>query len=317
MISDNKSPSINQLKYFVAVAKQLSFRRAAQSLGVSQPTLTIQVQSLEKNLKLSLFERNRSGTLLTPQGHALLVHAEAILRATQRFNDSARELIDGTTTTYRLGIPPTLGPYLLPFVLPELHRRFSQLKFYVREGSTQQLEEGLLSGDYDLIISPSTRESSQLIVSELFTEPLKLVMPSDHALAGQEFVNPSDIQGEKVLTLEDSHHFHHQVQTICAQIGAHLHRDYEGTSLDTLRQMVVMGVGVSFLPGLYIHSELHRPDELHVCELLDTPITRLHHLIWRNTAPGRVFFRELGQLFRDIIEEKLANAVTVSKESIR
>ncbi|MEP4889105.1 MAG: hydrogen peroxide-inducible genes activator [Aliiglaciecola sp.] len=317
MTSDNKFPSINQLKYFVAVAKSLSFRRAAQALGISQPTLTTQVQSLEKNMNLSLFERNRSGTLLTPQGNTLLPLAEEVLRAGQRFNDTARELIDGTSTTYRLGVPPTLGPYLLPFVLPELHRRFSQLKFYVREEFPQQLEEGLLNGQYDLIISPSNHESSQFIVSELFTEPLKLVMPKDHALAGQEFVKPSDVQGEKVLTLEGHHHFHHQVQTICTQIGAQMYRDYEGTSLDTLRQMVVMGVGISFLPGLYVHSELHRPNELHVCELQNIPITRVQHLIWRNTAPGRVFFRELAQFFREIVAEKLASAVHVKNSPTR
>lgn len=312
MLSNEKQPTLSQVKYFVAVARQLSFRRAAQSLGVSQPTLTAQIQALEKNMSVSLFERNRHGTLLTPQGKALLGHADKILQATRRFNDTARELVDGATTTYRLGVPPTLGPYLLPHILPELHKRFNKLKFYVREGAPQQLEDGLLNGDFDLIISPASHESSQLVVAELFTEPLKLVMPSDHTLAGHAYIQPSQIKGEKVLTLEDTHHFHYQIQRICRQIDAHVHRDYEGTSLDTLRQMVVMGVGVSFLPGLYVHSELHRPDELHVCELLDMPITRLHHLIWRNTAPSRVFFKELSQFIRTIVAHKLADVVTVS-----
>jgi LysR family hydrogen peroxide-inducible transcriptional activator len=293
----------------------LSFRRAAQSLGVSQPTLTSQIQALENVINISLFERSRSGTLLSPQGRALLSLAEDVLQTNQRFEDTARDLSDGTTTTYRLGIPPTLGPYLLPWILPDLHKRFSQLKFYVREGSLQQLEEGLFNGDYDLIISPEAHKSSQLIVSELFIEPLKFVVPSEHPLAGKKFVDPKDIRGETVLTLEDTHHFHHQVQTICDQIGARLHRDYEGTSLDTLRQMVVMGVGVAFLPGLYIHSELHRPDELHVSELLNLPIVRHQHLVWRNTAPSRVFFRELSQLIRELVAEKLGSAVTVSGNS--
>lgn len=313
---NQKLPSITQLKYFVSVAKELSFRRAAQQLGISQPTLSSQINTLEKNLAVSLFERSRSGTLLSPQGRTLLAYADAVLQASQRFEDIARDLADGSTTTYKLGVPPTLGPYLLPFVLPELHKQYNKLKFYVREDSPQRLEEGLFNGDYDIIISPASRESSQLIASELFIEPLKFVVPSEHHLAGKAFVVPEDIRGENVLTLQDTHHFHHQVQFICQQIGANLALDYEGTSLDTLRQMVVMGMGVSFLPGLYVHSELHRPDELHVCELKDTPIVRSHHLIWRNTAPGRIFFRELASRLREIIADKLSHAVIMKGDAL-
>ena len=101
------------------------------------------------------------------------------------------------------------------------------------------------------------------------------------------------------------------MQRICEDIGADLQRDYEGTSLDTLRQMVVMGMGVAFLPGLYIHSELHKPEALHVCEIADMPIERQHSLAWRNTSPSRKTFREMSIIIRRIIEERLADAVTM------
>jgi len=311
MLLNGKTPSINQIRYFVAVAKYLSFRQAAASLGISQPTLTSQINTLETSLDLVLFERSRTGTLLSPHGKALFEAAEEVLQANHRFNEIARDLAEGEVVTFRLGIPPTLGPYLLPHILPELHQRKPGLRFYVREAAPQVLQHGLLHGEYDLIISPLSSEYSQLITEPLFNEPLKFVVPSDHHLAGNAFVRPEQIAGEKVLTLEDRHHFHHQVQHICDEIGANLQRDYEGTSLDTLRQMVVMGMGVAFLPGLYIHSELHHPEALHVCEIEGMPMERLHSLAWRNTAPGRKTFREITSVIRDIIGNRLSTAVDV------
>lgn len=307
----DKLPPVNQLRYFATVAHYLSYRRAALQLGISQPTLTSQINTLESQLGFSLFERSRSGTLLSAQGRALLPVVENILRDYQTLQETARDIAEGQKTTYRLGIPPTLGPYLLPYVLPDIHYRYSELKFYVREGSPGQLEQGLLNGEYDLILLPTFNATSQLIIEPLFTEPLKFVMPSDHELAGIPFIDPESLRGEQVLTLEDTHHFHYQVQEICQSLGANVQRDFEGTSLDTLRQMVVMGMGVSFLPGLYVHSELHRPEALHVCELADMPISRQHGLAWRNTSPGRVFFRELVSEIKAIINKNLSGIVRV------
>lgn len=310
---NGKAPSINQIKYFVAVAKYLNFRQAAGILGISQPTLTSQISALETTLGISLFERSRSGTLLSPQGKILLPAAEEVLQSSQRFNEIARDLSEGNIVTYRLGIPPTLGPYLLPFVLPDLHKLKPGLRFYVREAAPNALQHGLLHGEYDLILTPLAGENSQLVTQPLFYEPLKFVVPSDHRLAGKAYVHPEELAGEKVLTLEDRHHFHHQVQLICENIGADLQRDYEGTSLDTLRQMVVMGMGVAFLPGLYIHSELHKPEALHVCEIANMPIERQHALAWRNTAPGRTTFREISSLIKDIIQTRLSDAVSIAR----
>ena len=158
-----KAPSFNQIRYFVAVAKYLNFRQAAGALGISQPTLTSQINALEDTLNLTLFERSRTGTLLSPQGKALLASAEEVLQSTQRFTEMARDLSKGEIITYRLGIPPTLGPYLLPFVLPDLHKLKPGLRFYVREASPDDLQHGLLRGEYDLILSPLSTENSQLI----------------------------------------------------------------------------------------------------------------------------------------------------------
>ncbi|MEW9797511.1 hydrogen peroxide-inducible genes activator [Alteromonas sp. CYL-A6] len=312
MQNNGKYPSINQLRYFVTVSRMLNFRRAAQALGISQPTLTSQISALESNLGLILFERSRSGTLLSAQGKALLEYAENVLKSVMQFSEMAQALSEGEKTTYRLGIPPTLGPYLLPHILPDIHRARPGLKFYVREAAPKQLQEGLLSGEFDLILSPMSNKDSQIQVQPLFLEPLKFVVPADHPLAGEAFISPDAIRGHKVLTLEERHHFHSQVQDVCSRLGAVIDSDYEGTSLDTLRQMVVMGMGMAFLPGLYVHSELHDPDALHVAEILDMPIVRQHMLAWRNTSPARAVFRELSTLIRSVIQHRLANAVSVT-----
>lgn len=305
------SPTIKQLQYFVAIADRASYRRAAEELGVSQPALTTQISALESNLAVTLFERSRSGTLLTPEGGELLQKARKVLLSMQELRQTADVIAQGHQTTYKLGVPPTLGPYLLPNVLPGLHSRYHAMKLYVREAPPRLLQRQLSEGIYDLAIMPMPIDSIDLTVEPLFVEPLKFVIPADHPLAGKKQVRPADLQGEKVLTLEDQHHFHHQVDEICRKLGATLQRDYEGTSLDTLRQMVVMGLGVAFLPGLYVHSEMHNPEALHVSELKSMPIRRQHGLVWRASAPGRFFYRELAALLREIIQERLGDVVTV------
>ncbi|MCW8127980.1 hydrogen peroxide-inducible genes activator [Microbulbifer halophilus] len=312
MVSTQSTPTLKQLQYFAAIANRASYRRAAEELGVSQPALTTQIAALESALGVSLFERSRAGTLLTPEGRDLLDPARQILLAMREFRASADVIAQGHGATYKLGVPPTVGPYLLPNVLPELHARYSDLKLYVREAPPRLLQRELAEGAYDLAILPLPVAADGLAVEPLFTEPLKFVVPSDHRLAGKAEVTPSQLRGEKVLTLEEQHHFHHEVQEICQQLGAQLQRDYEGTSLDTLRQMVVMGLGVAFLPGLYVHSEMHKPEALHVSELKANPIFRQHGLVWRASAPGRRLFRDLAAYLRETIRQRLGDVVAVS-----
>lgn len=307
----DRSLSLRQLSYFHALANTLNFRQAAQELGISQPTLTEQVKALEEHLHVPLLERSRSGTKLSPQGRDLLQNVKLVLDSVTDLQKAAQLYRSDSAVTYRLGIPPTVGPYLLPHVLPTLHQQYNELKFYVREAAPKTLEQSLYSGEFDLILTPSPKEDAELSVEPLFTEPLKLVLPIDHPLAGQSAIEPQQLHGQNVLTLEEHHHFHHQVQTVCHKLGARLLRDYEGTSLDTLRQMVVMGMGIAFLPGLYINSELHKPEALQVCELRGTPITRQHALVWRKAAPGRVFFRTLAQQLRETINHRLGKVVDV------
>jgi LysR family hydrogen peroxide-inducible transcriptional activator len=302
-------PTIRQVQYFVAVADGLSFRRAADKLGVSQPTLSHQILALEESFGIQLFERSRAGTTLTVGARELLPGSRRLLEELRGLCDRAESLSHGPAGTYRLGVTPTLGPYLLPHILPPIHQRYAALKLYVREDAPRNLEAGLVAGDYDLILTPLPVDQANLNVVPLFREPVQLVLSSEHRLAKKKRIGRKELAGESVLTLEEHHHFHRQIQQLCDRLGAHVLRDYEGTSLDTLRQMVVMGMGIAFLPALYIRSEIHDQHELRIVNVYGEEIHRTHALVWRNTSPARQLFREIASEIRDLVKRDLAGVV--------
>src|SRR5690606_32872549 len=178
------------------------------------------------------------------------------------------------------------------------------------EGLPRALREGLVSGQHDPITTPLAAGLENVTVEPLFREPLKLVVPVEHRLARRARVSRPDPVGEERLTPEDHDHPHMQIQRLCDHLGAVVNRDYEGTSLDTLRQMVVMGMGIAFLPGLYIRSEIRPGDGLKVVTLSDEAVMREHALIWRNTSPARQLFRDLAQKMRSVIRAKFRKDVT-------
>lgn len=312
------SPTARQVQYFIAVAEAEGFRGAAARLGVSQPTLTNQILALEQMLGLELFERSRAGTHLTPAGRDLLPAARRVLEACQGLVDLAATLSSGPTGTYRLGVTPTLGPYLLPLVLPQLHRRYTALKFYVRERTPLELEPGLVNGDFDLILGPLPIDGERLEVVPLFREPLLLVFPSDHRLAARSRVHKRDLQGEAVLAMEEHHHnIHRQVNRVCEEIGARVLRNYEGSSLDALRQMSIMGMGITFLPALYVRSEIGRTHGLRTTKLAGDDLERTHALAWRRGSPAQSLFVELAEEIREFAASQLAEHVHVFPRTTR
>jgi len=300
-MTSGESPTLRQLEYFIAVAECESFRRAAERVAVSQPALTAQVAALERALSCSLFERSRGGTRMSPAGRELLPAARQVIEQYQSLLDQADTLHAGPGGTYRLGVTPTLGPYLLPHILPKLHRHYTALKLLVREAPPRELEIELTEGRHDLVLTPLPLSSKTLQVVPLFREPLKLVMPADHRLAAKERVSREDLAAEPVLSIEEHHLYHRQVEQLCERLGASLRRDYEGTSLDTLRHMVTMGMGVAFLPSLYVRSEIHQPEALKVTEVHGENISRTHALVWRNRSPARALFQEIAEELRALV----------------
>ena len=292
--------TLRQLGYLVAVAESGHFRRAADRMNVTQPTLSEQLRVLEGRLGVTLIERNRAGVMPTDIGEQVVARARAVLRDVQDIVDLAQAAGRGLRGTVRVGVLPTLGPYLLPSLVPSLHERYPDLELYVREDRADALRRGLDEGRYELILSSAPLDGDTVTVVELFDEPLVIVAAGDHRLAGAEAVDRRDLNGEKVLSLEPGHLLHEQVQAVCAEFGAELRTEYEGTSLDTLRQMVAMGMGLAFLPALYVRSEIRSSDEVALLRTVSAEPTRRIVMAWRRGTPRAVHFRELADGVRAI-----------------
>ena len=302
-------PTLKQLEYFLAIVKHGSIRRAAEELEISQPTLTAQLAKLEKVFKLNLFERARSGTVLSPAGKHMLPYIQVMIEDMNNLLDAAEIATNGSKANYRLGVAPTLGPYLLAYLLPLIHEQYQQLKFYVREDVPSKLKDGLLDGLYDLLLIPLPLFHESFHIELLIREELFLVMADDHPLAGKSEITKDNLVGEKVITLEENHIYAKQVEQLCEKFGCILLRDYQGNSLDALRAMISTGVGIAFLPSLYVHSEIKPDSNLFVSRIKDEPIHRMHAMVWRHSSPARMFFKEFATVFKKLIQSRLGDVV--------
>jgi LysR family transcriptional regulator, hydrogen peroxide-inducible genes activator len=291
-------PSLRQLQYFVAVSETRNFRAAAEKVGVSQPTLSAQLLALERRLGVPLIERNRQPALLTAAGARILPLAQQAVATLRDIQEAARGLKGGAADRLRLGLPTTIGPYLLPKLVPALHARFPGLRLAVREDYPLALPDALLSGAHDLLILPLPVRNAELAQERLFREPLYLAVPSDHALAKAKEIELAALAGQPVLTLEKGHALHEQVQAICQDCGARMLHDFEGTSLDTLQQMVATGAGFAFLPGLFAHGSSENLAGIALLRLKGKPLHRTLGLAWRASSRDAAMFRTFGELVR-------------------
>jgi LysR family hydrogen peroxide-inducible transcriptional activator len=213
----------------------------------------------------------------------------------------------GLLGTIRLGTSPTLGPYILPQIVKRLHREYPDLTLYVREGMPRDLHTDLLGGKHDMVLSPLPIISSDLTVVRLFLEPLYLVVANDHMLAKKSQIDVTDLAGLKVLAPASHYHLYDQVKVICDEVGAELLRDYEGTSLDTLRHMVGMGLGVSFLPSLYVQSEIRARGEVRAIRFKGRKITRPVGIAWRKSSGTVRGFSNIVQVMRAVAKGQFSD----------
>lgn len=297
-------PSLRQLEYLIALAETRHFRRAAERTNTTQPTLSEQIKALEERLGAQLIERSRTGALLTPIGAQVVEIARRILKDA---ND-IRCLAAGSDSTLRgvlrVGLPSTIGPYLLPAVVPRLHELYPELKLYVREELPQTLPATLEDGGYDFIITPLPVRGEELVVVDLFREPLFLTVGADHPLARKGQVERADLQDQEILTLGPGHQLHDVVIALCEEFGGRVRLDYEGTSLDMVREMVITGLGITFMPGLYVRRELTRDKSLKVLELRARSVYRNIGMVWRKTSARQASFEDIARLVREIVDSE-------------
>ncbi len=293
--------TLKQLRYAVAIADARSFGRAAERCHVSQPTLSAQLQTLEQHLGVKLVERSRHNVVMTPVGREVASRARRILREVDDLVDVARHGVDLMSGTLRLGVLPTIGPYLLPLFLPTLHERHPALKVYVREGMRDDLLSQMEDGRLEALLIPLPVSGVELASERLYYEELMVAVASDHRLAAEGEIERQQLRDERVLALESGHRLHEQVAELCRQYGATLLTDFAGTSLDTLRLMVGMGDGIAFLPSLYVRSETPKDDQVRVIRLKHRPPRRLIGLVWRKQSAHAREFRQVADTIRDVL----------------
>jgi len=251
--------NLRDLDYLVAVARELHFGRAAQSCNVSQPTLSMQLKKLEETLGVQLFERTNKTVILTPVGRDIASRAARVLEEMQQVRQVAKSAKDPLAGKVRLGIFPTLAPYILPMLMPAFSKAFAQLELLLIEEKTpiliQQLEEGLI--DCAMLAMPVS--SPHLSHHTLFTEPFVLAVSATHRLAKRSSVTRADIAHESMLLLEDGHCLREQALEVCHLIGMGEAQHFRATSLETLRHMVAASEHITLMPRFAV-----RDDDTHV-----------------------------------------------------
>lgn len=291
-------PNLRQLEYLVALSETLHFRRAAERANTTQPTLSEQLKALETRLGAQLVERSKTRVMLTPLGEQVVEIARRMLADASEIRTLAASGSGDLSGILRLGLPPTIGPYLLPLVIPSLQETYPDLKLYVREELPSTLPVALEDGKYDLVISLLPAGGADLDCEPLFREPLMLAVSRSHPLANKASVKREELSGVDILALGKGHQLHDAVLALTEDFGAKLRYDYEGTSLDTLREMVAMNLGVTFLPGLYVDSVVSRDENIRILDLKGRKISRTVGLMWRTTSARRANYASLAGLFR-------------------
>lgn len=291
-------PSVQQFRYLVAVTESLHFRRAAEACQVSQPTLSAQLKELERELGVQLLERSRARVVVTPVGARIVERAKSILRDVAEIQAIAKTGQAMLEDTIKIGVVQSLGSYFMPLVVPDLHESHPKLRLYLREELPDTLLRGLEEGTLDALVFPMPLPSRDLVTTALFREPLLVVAPHDHVVAKTPAVHAADLRDETILTLESGHKLYEQVRALCDSFGAKLSHDYEGTSLDTLRQMVAMGMGLSLLPALYVKSEVAREDLVVARPFHGAAPSRTIGLVWRKGTARQSEYEMLADLFR-------------------
>jgi LysR family hydrogen peroxide-inducible transcriptional activator len=288
--------SLRQLQYVVAIADTLGFRKAAERCHVSQPSLSAQVSELEEALGVKLFERDRRRVLVTAAGADLVARARRVLREAGDLVEAAARLGDPLSGPLRLGVIPTIAPYLLPEAVPAVMARFPKLRLFFREDKTEALVASLAEGQIDAAVLALEADVGAVAHAEIAIDPFVLAAPKRHALAKKRTITAADLEGETVLLLDDGHCLRGQALSYCASAQAN-EASFRATSLSTLAQMVSSGAGVTLLPSLAVPIE-NRRGQLAIRPFEAPGPSRTVALVWRPSSPMAKALKQLAAVLR-------------------
>ncbi|MFD1806564.1 DNA-binding transcriptional regulator OxyR [Pasteurella oralis] len=297
--------NIRDLEYFVALAEHKHFRRAADSCHVSQPTLSGQIRKLEDELGIILLERTSRKVLFTQSGLLLVDQARAVLREVKLLKEMASNQGKEMTGPIHIGVIPTVGPYLLPYIMPVLKEAFPDLELFLYEAQTNQLLEQLETGHLDCAIIASVREAEAFIEVPIFNEKMLLAVSDSHPWANEKAIEMSKLNGCEMLMLDDGHCLRDQTIGYCFSAGAKENAHFQATSLETLRNMVAANAGITFMPQLAVMNEGKRTGVKYIACYTPEP-SRSINLVYRPGSPLRTRYERIAQTVSHAVNEILS-----------
>ncbi len=281
--------TLTELRYIVAVARERHFGHAAQSCFVSQPTLSVAIKKLEQELGVVLFERGPGEVSVTPVGQRVVEQAQRVLEEAARVKDIASSAKDPLAGPLRLGAIYTIGPYLLPKLIPVLRKKAPTMQLLIQENYTHKLGEGLKQGEVDVIVVALPFAEPGVATRAVYDEPFMVALPQGHPLEKKKHVSAEELTREHLLLLGAGHCFRDQVLDLCSTVQrgprGTLARTLEGGSLETIRQMVASGVGVTVLPSTSVSGGEGSGDLIRFRPFSRPVPDRRVVLAWRKSFP--------------------------------
>lgn len=296
--------NIRDLEYLVALAEHKHFRRAADACHVSQPTLSGQIRKLEDELGIILLERTSRKVLFTQSGLLLVDQAKTVLREVKLLKEMASNQGKEMTGPLHVGVIPTIGPYLMPHIVPALQNAFPDLELFLYEAQTHQLLEQLETGRLDCAIVASVRETEPFIEVPLFKERMLLAVAENHPWAKEQTIPMSMLKDHEMLMLDDGHCLRNQALGYCFTAGAKENSHFQATSLETLRNMVAANAGMTLMPELAVLSEGERGGVKYL--LCQPEPSRDVILVYRPGSPLRARYERIAEAIANSVKSILS-----------
>ncbi len=289
--------TLRQLRYFHTLGEILHFGHAAEACHVSQPALSMQIKELEAELGVMLIERRKTGVQLTGEGREVARRVSDILLKVQDLQNFTADKGGPLGRSLSLGVIPTIAPYFLPLVLPELQQRYAELDLTLHEAQTDHLLDELREGALDVALLALPAGDERFHSQALFSDRFLLAMPA--SAPEPDSIKVGDLQAEKLILLEEGHCLRDQALAVCGAVGTGAMSKFGATSLTTVLQMVANGYGSTLLPEMAVPVEVRADTPIALRHLQPEP-SRTIGLLWRASAPGYERFEKLGEVFLDV-----------------
>ena len=307
--------TLTELKYIVAVARERHFGRAAEACFVSQPTLSVAIKKLEDELGVQLFERGSSEVTVTPVGELIVEEAQQVLEQTNTIREIAQQGKDPLSGPLRVGVIYTIGPYLLPYLVPRMIDDTPEMPLILQENFTVKLLESLRQGEIDVAILADPFSDAGLVTQAVYDEPFIVAVPKKHAWSRRKRIPSPELKAETMLLLGTGHCFRDHVLEVCPELARYsqatggIQKTFEGSSLETIRHMVASGIGITVLPLSAVPSG-RRDDLLNYIPFESPAPVRRVSLAWRKSYPRR---KAIEALRAGILGSKLPGVNTLPR----